>query len=857
MLSRISKLRRGGGYQPLIIVNSLSVTPTFNPNSEHWEFPNLYGDGLPIKSQSLNLGATDFATITGKSIVGGTAIHCKCSFYLTRTLSTDYKTILSCGGLSAAQKGITIELYGALLRVATANGTNTNAVTVDVTASLQIYKLNTVEFVWDGVQGHAATVNINGINFSIIPTYSWSGNSYAQIRLFNRTSNTNYLNQVVSYWSLAGVAEYLCNQGGGTTLYDSSGNGNNAAITTTDAISLWNSSTYFEPYALTRGCSIVGGVVIPRNEINKTLDVQGNTLQYPAGSGLPNNLSNTSLYIPANYHINKNIPAGWYTFAQLDALVDTDYLVITKTASSINNILVKKQYYLASGIIDFLTDTLVSAFNRLYYPNKKNNYIPYNKPIKIVCVGNSITQGGGASWRWSDQLYNLIAKKYKWDVVVINKGVGGKTGAQIITDFATQIAPEYDANYYCIALCSEITNDISLAGGRDAAYAVDNMNQIGTLCKNAGFDKVVGWLPVGTAVTTEPYPTNMVNAIALWRANHSSYDYLIDTWALVPDLAIPINQATYLATPSNPTEGVHPNFKGHYLMGEAFATEFINNILPPYVQSQSPQIINTGYLQLDGSQYIAKGVNLVNEFDFSHTFSTQKTFKFIYYLTSGGARLLEIKNSTTGDKLIIRKVNTWEVFVQIGGSNVVAFTAGGLTGIRTGWNIIEVTLNGNNSIKLNDIVLTPVYTVGNTSTAFSLTFDQVTICRDSNVNMIGGIKKAYMQDVFDLDFDDRQGLVVRNNYHLQAPNYNNYNLITDVSLLPTIWGKKDYHQYELRNGLINDNAKLIFPDEFSENEELVNIGAFVNGVSNPVDYSAVSALQNVTINDNTITRAVV
>ena len=106
--------RRGGGFSPLIIIDSLSETPVFNATSSVWEFPNTYGEGLPIKSQSLNLGVADFATITGKSIVGGTVINCKCSFYLTRTLSTDYKTILSCGGLSAAQKGITIELYGAL-----------------------------------------------------------------------------------------------------------------------------------------------------------------------------------------------------------------------------------------------------------------------------------------------------------------------------------------------------------------------------------------------------------------------------------------------------------------------------------------------------------------------------------------------------------------------------------------------------------------------------------------------------------------------------------------------------------------------------------------------------------------------
>ena len=156
--------------------------------------------------------------------------------------------------------------------------------------------------------------------------------------------------------ALEGYFEYTCDNASGTTLFDSSGHGNNATVYTNDADAFWGQTLAgAEPFALTRGCTINSGVVIPRNQSDTSKDVQGNALQYPVGSGIINGLGNLYTF-PTDTDLNVEIPAGDYTWAQIDALTDSPTLVKTKpTANQLSRLVVKKK----------LVETNITEFNNL------------------------------------------------------------------------------------------------------------------------------------------------------------------------------------------------------------------------------------------------------------------------------------------------------------------------------------------------------------------------------------------------------------------------------------------------------------------------------------------------------------
>ncbi|RMG81184.1 MAG: LamG domain-containing protein, partial [Chloroflexi bacterium] len=80
---------------------------------------------------------------------------------------------------------------------------------------------------------------------------------------------------------LSDGTHYKCDEGAGTTCYDSSGNGRHGTLVNITESSFHTTDNTIFSYQNNYGYSEgTGGVLVPRNEANPTQDVLGNTLQY-------------------------------------------------------------------------------------------------------------------------------------------------------------------------------------------------------------------------------------------------------------------------------------------------------------------------------------------------------------------------------------------------------------------------------------------------------------------------------------------------------------------------------------------------------------------------------------------------
>lgn len=173
----------------------------------------------------------------------------------------------------------------------------------------------------------------------------------------------------------------------------------------------------------------------------------------------------------------------------------------------------------------------------------------------VIADGNSLTYGSflDNDDPWPQLLYN----KDKAGRYVINTAVGSQTTAQMIADYATEIAPLFDSGSNQKLILWEITNDLFF--GATATEAFDNIKALGQLGQATGFEVlVVNCLPrsnVGTPGTFEADRQTVNTSI---RDDSSFYDVHIDVGA---DLII--GQAgDELNTTNYRTDKVHLNAFG-------------------------------------------------------------------------------------------------------------------------------------------------------------------------------------------------------------------------------------------------------------------------------------------------------
>jgi len=141
--------------------------------------------------------------------------------------------------------------------------------------------------------------------------------------------------------------DYIFNHGQLSKTFDLVGN-NDVTWNNVNLITFWGSELDgIEPYELTKGATLY------QNNSNQTIMpickdtsevISGFTRlgYFPAGSGILKGLSNT-YNIPVDADINAVVSAGDKTFADIDALVPSDELKITKTTNNISRMIVRKK----------------------------------------------------------------------------------------------------------------------------------------------------------------------------------------------------------------------------------------------------------------------------------------------------------------------------------------------------------------------------------------------------------------------------------------------------------------------------------------------------------------------------------
>lgn len=152
-----------------------------------------------------------------------------------------------------------------------------------------------------------------------------------------------------------------------------------------------------------------------------------------------------------------------------------------------------------------------------------------NGRLIIVCDGNSLTSGVGASKSYPQQLQELFKK-----ATVYNLGVGAQTTEQMISDASKQVDSYYNNHFSCFLIAWEIGNDIVYNGHPEDA--VKRFEQYCRDRKQAGWKVLALTLPQrGKTIyykTVGEYQRALDSANILLRQNPSFYcDALVDVAA--------------------------------------------------------------------------------------------------------------------------------------------------------------------------------------------------------------------------------------------------------------------------------------------------------------------------------------
>lgn len=185
--------------------------------------------------------------------------------------------------------------------------------------------------------------------------------------------------------------------------------------------------------------------------------------------------------------------------------------------------------------------------------------------INVVCFGNSLTQGSGATTPWPMLMAAGLDAAAADTYCVIRKGVSGRDLATLLTDYPTHAAPLAQAGYgRNILVIQEGTNSIS-AGGQTGAQCLATLDALIALAL-VDFDAVVvpTCPPSGLITGADETDRLAYNAGILARDNGTTI-FAADVCAdAVFDAEIDAQNATYYLNP--PTDATHLKNAGYVVM---------------------------------------------------------------------------------------------------------------------------------------------------------------------------------------------------------------------------------------------------------------------------------------------------
>lgn len=178
----------------------------------------------------------------------------------------------------------------------------------------------------------------------------------------------------------------------------------------------------------------------------------------------------------------------------------------------------------------------------------------------VVCDGNSLTAGVGATGGQSypTQLLALIGGNARYRL--LNKGVSGQTTPQMTADAATDIDPQARDFLQPFCVAWEITNDI-VVNGANGTTAYNNFVTYCTGRQAAGFT-VIALTVLDRVDFTSTMRGYRNDANTSLRANWATFSSALVDVAAIPELSDYTN-TTYF------TDGVHLTNAGYALVADA------------------------------------------------------------------------------------------------------------------------------------------------------------------------------------------------------------------------------------------------------------------------------------------------
>lgn len=188
--------------------------------------------------------------------------------------------------------------------------------------------------------------------------------------------------------------------------------------------------------------------------------------------------------------------------------------------------------------------------------------------INVVCFGNSLTQGSGATTPWPllmEAELNPNTGSTDNNYCVIQKGVSAKTLANLLSDYPTVAAPFAQTGYAKnILVIQEGTN--SIIGGQTAAQCLATLDELVELAL-ADYDAVVivTCIPSGAITGGDETDRLAYNTGVLARASESGGIWVADPCEdAVFDEETDAQNSTYYLNP--PTDATHLKNAGYVVM---------------------------------------------------------------------------------------------------------------------------------------------------------------------------------------------------------------------------------------------------------------------------------------------------
>ncbi|MCD6351352.1 MAG: hypothetical protein J7M26_04440 [Armatimonadetes bacterium] len=203
-------------------------------------------------------------------------------------------------------------------------------------------------------------------------------------------------------------------------------------------------------------------------------------------------------------------------------------------------------------------------------------------PVVVVCLGDSVTYGAGASagQKYPDYLQALCDHRYgKGAVKVINAGIGGNTSAQGLVRLDKDVLAHTPS---VVLVYFGLNDSVKGAPGRYRVPPDDyeaNLREIVSRCRAAGALVVLGRLtPVVPELYYQRHPRQNYAADGGIMSLLSEYDRRVvrigrDEAVAVADLwyAFAGREEKLLRTPQNSgaRDGVHPTPEGYRTLAQA------------------------------------------------------------------------------------------------------------------------------------------------------------------------------------------------------------------------------------------------------------------------------------------------